>query len=275
MFAAVIRSRCLILVIVPLALWGGQTCAQDAAWKLIWSDEFDGLQLDYSKWECAVDAFGGGNNELQIYTDRKENVRVADGHLVLEAHRDNAAVTGTTREYSSGRIRSKHRGDWKYCRVEVRAKTPEGQGLWPAIWMLPTDDVYGGWARSGEIDIAEFKGQQPDTVWGTLHYGAAWPNNAHTGALHELPSGKFSDQFHVFALEWEEDAMRWYVDDHLYQTQTQWHSEGGTFPAPFDQRFHLILNLAVGGGFVGNPNQTTSLPAQLVVDYVRVYHRGE
>lgn len=246
---------------------------KDNEWKLVWSDEFAGPALDYSKWEIEVNAFGGGNNELQIYTDRKENVRVEDGHLVLEAHRDNHGIAGTVREYSSGRIRSKHRGDWKYGKFETRAKLPAGQGVWSAIWMLPTDEKYGTWASSGEIDIMEFKGQEPDVVWGTLHYGSQWPGNKHTGDTYELNKGNFTDDFHIFTLEWEEGEIRWYVDGKLTQTQTKWESNGGKFPAPFDQEFHMLLNLAIGGGFLGNPDGTTKFPRQMQVDYVRVYQR--
>jgi beta-glucanase (GH16 family) len=273
MFDAIFRTRRVWAAWLLLIFGRTAVSAQDAGWELVWSDEFEGTSLDYSRWECEVNAFGGGNNELQIYTDRPKNVRVQDGHLIIEAHRDNAEINGTIREYSSGRIRSKHRGDWKYARVVVRARLPEGQGLWPAIWMLPTDNVYGTWARSGEIDIMEYKGQEPDTVWGTLHYGGRWPDNKHSGSTWKLPSGRFSEDFHEFALEWEEGVMRWYVDDRLIQTQSQWHSEDHAFPAPFDQRFYLVLNLAVGGQFLGNPNDTTPFPSQFVVDYARVYQR--
>lgn len=261
------------IVLLGLTLFMTSALARDVSWKLVWSDEFSGEKLDYSKWEAEVNAFGGGNNELQIYTDRKENLRVEDGHLVIEARRDNYGIAGTVREYSSGRIRSKHRGDWKYGKFEVRARLPEGQGVWPAIWMLPTEEVYGTWASSGEIDIMEFKGQEPNTVWGTLHYGKQWPNNKHSGTQFKLKQGKFTDKFHSFVIEWEEGVMRWYVDGELYLTQKEWDSAGAKFPAPFDQPFHFVLNLAIGGGFVGNPNSSTPFPRQFLVDYVRVYQR--
>ena len=239
--------------------------------RLVWKDEFDGDRLDYSKWNIEVNAFGGGNHELQIYTDRLENVRVADGCLVLEARRDNVGISGTSREYSSGRVRTKNRGDWLYGRVDVRAKLPSGQGIWPAIWMLPTDDRYGGWARSGEIDIMELRGQAPNTVLGTLHHGGAWPENKHSGAPSILDSGTFADDFHVFSVDWREGKIDWLIDGESVQTQTQWSSDGGDFPAPFDQKFHLLLNLAVGGGFVGPPDDTTQFPCRMTIDYVRVY----
>lgn len=239
--------------------------------KLVWSDEFDGDSLDYSKWGVEQNAFGGGNSELQIYTDRRDNVRVADGHLIIEARRDNANISGTTREYSSGRVRTKHRGDWKYGRIDVRAQLPSGAGMWPAIWMLPTEDRYGGWAASGEIDIMEFKGSEPETVHGTLHYGGPWPKNQYSGHHFTLPSGTFSEDFHTFSIDWTPGKIEWYVDGELYQTQTTWSSTGGKFPAPFDQEFHLVLNLAVGGHFVKPPDAQTKFPQQMLVDYVRVY----
>lgn len=262
-------------VLVVLLFWvmSSSSWAQKSDWQLIWSDEFNGSKLDYSKWEIEVNAFGGGNHELQIYTDRKENVRVADGNLIIEARKDNAAITGTVREYSSGRIRSKNRGDWQYGRFEFRAKLPRGQGLWPAIWMMPTEDKYGTWASSGEIDIMEFKGQEPHQVWGTLHYGRQWPDNKHTGTQYQLKNGNFCDDFHEFALEWEEGKIRWYVDGTMYQEQTKWDSSGGAFPAPFNHPFHIVLNMAVGGGFVGNPDGQTKFPSQFLVDYVRVYQK--
>jgi beta-glucanase (GH16 family) len=257
------------LLILCSILLSQATFAQEKT--LVWSDEFDGKTLDYSKWGVAEDAFGGGNQELQIYTDRAKNVRVEDGQLILEAHRDNADISGTVREYSSGKIRTKHRGDWKYGRIEVRAKLPIGQGVWPAIWMLPTDDAYGSWAASGEIDIMEYRGQNPSEVLGTLHYGGGWPKNTHSGSSFVLPTGTFHENFHVFAIEWSEGKMVWSIDGKPYQTQTKWHSEGGDFPAPFDQRFYLLLNLAIGGNFLGNPDATTQFPQQFLVDYVRVY----
>ena len=268
------RERLQSLVCLAVLMLGSSHAVADE-WKLVWSDEFTGSSLDYSKWECEVNAFGGGNHELQIYTDRPKNVRVENGLLILEAHRDNAELYGTSREFSSGRIRTKHRGDWKYAKAEVRAKLPAGRGLWSAIWMLPTEHVYGPWARSGEIDIMEAKGQEPNKIWGTLHYGDRWPDNSHSGETSTLPQGGFDQDFHTFGVEWEEGEIRWYVDGKLWQTQTKWHSGGGEFPAPFDQEFHLLLNLAVGGGFLGPPDDSTPFPSQMQVDWVRIYKADE
>ena len=216
---------------------------------------------------------GWGNNELQVYTDRPQNVFVEDGHLVLRALREKPPTTAVEAELTSARLRSRDRGDWTYGRFEVRARLPEGQGIWPAIWLLPTDSEYGGWAASGEIDIMELLGHEPERVYGTLHYGGAWPDNVHTGTSFTLAEGTFADGFHIFSLDWEPGEFRWYVDGEHYQTQSRWHSDGGEFPAPFDRRFHLLLNLAVGGDWPGPPDETTTLPQSMSVDYVRVYQR--
>ena len=265
----------LTIMILSVILTPSHTVLSAAdTWKLVWSDEFNGDKLDYSKWGIAVNAFGGGNNELQLYTDRPKNIRVGDGHLTIEAHRDNPNIVGVSREYSSGRLRSKHRGDWKYGRFVIRAKLPTGQGIWPAIWMLPTKEKYGGWALSGEIDIMEFNGAKPDHVLGTLHFGDKWPNNRSSSGKFVLPKGSFVDDFHLFALEWEKGVMRWYVDNKLYQTKTKWDSKTAPFPAPFDQDFHLLLNLSIGGNFVGAPDTTTVFPQQFEIDYVRVYQKN-
>jgi beta-glucanase (GH16 family) len=236
----------------------------------VWRDEFEGTKLDYTHWECEVNAFGGGNQELQLYTDRPENVRVENGLLILEARRDQPNISGTLREYSSARLRTKHRGDWRYGRFDIRAKLPKGNGIWPAIWMLPTEEKYGGWALSGEIDILEFKGHEPNTIYGSLHFGAGWPRNRFTTGTYALPASEFSDDFHIYSLDWRRDKITWLVDDKPYQTLSKWDTEAAAFPAPFDQSFHLLLNLAVGGGFVGNPDSSTQFPQRFEIDYVRV-----
>src|SRR5438552_6426960 len=251
-------------------------CAADAAdappgWGLVWSDEFNGHALDTSKWEFEVNARGGGNNELQYYVTN--NVHVRDGFLSIEAHREHYQGTEGTRDYTSSRIRTRFKGDWMHGRFDIRAKLPKGKGIWPAIWMMPTDECYGDGPKSGEIDIMELLGHEPDKEYGTLHYGDPAKGHASKGASYTLTQGTFSDDFHVFRLDWELGTMRWYVDDHLYQTQTNWHTRTKAFPAPFDQRFHLILNLAVGGNWPGNPDSTTVFPQTMAVDYVKVYRK--
>jgi beta-glucanase (GH16 family) len=172
-------------------------------------------------------------------------------------------------------MRTKNKGDWKYGRFDIKAKLPYGQGIWPAIWMLPTEWKYGGWAASGEVDIVELLGHEPNRVYGTLHYGGEWPNNVKSGSSFSLEYGTFSMDFHVFTLEWEPGEFRWYVDGTHYLTRNEWHSENGQYPAPFDQYFHLLLNVAVGGNWPGYPDNTTVFPQQMKVDYVRVYKKDE
>ncbi len=243
-------------------------------WSLVWHDEFDGEEIDLSKWENEVNARGGGNNELQYYTARSENSWIKEGVLVIQALRENYTGPAGTRRFTSARLRTKNKGDWTYGRFEIRAKLPYGRGIWPAIWMLPTDNEYGGWAASGEIDIMELVGHEPDKVHGTLHYGGRWPENTHTGKAFTLDKGNFGRDFHVFVLEWEKGEIRWYVDGEHYQTQTEWYTENGDYPAPFDKRFHLLLNVAVGGNWPGDPDNTTVFPQQMEVDYVRVFQAG-
>jgi len=244
-------------------------------WQLVWADEFNGQQIDTNKWEHEVNGWGGGNNELQYYTARQHNSHVANGVLTITARQETYTGSDGTRHYTSARLRTENKGDWRYGRVEVSARMPEGQGLWPAIWMLPTDDAYGGWAASGEIDIMEAvnlnRGGGND-VHGTLHYGGQWPNNTYTGEAY-TPPNSVVDHFHEYAIEWEPGEIRWYVDGVHYQTQNDWWTANGAYPAPFDQRFHLILNVAVGGDWPGNPDGSTVFPQTMQVDYVRVYQR--
>ncbi len=242
-------------------------------WELVWRDEFDGSQLDLTRWEPEIgrgpNNDGWGNLELQYYTSRPENIQVSQGTLKIIARRE----TYQSALYTSARLRTRNKGDWKYGRFEFRARLPQGKGIWPAFWMLPTDNVYGGWAASGEIDIMELVGHESHRVHGTLHYGGAWPNNESAGMSYALRQGKFADDFHVFALEWEDGEMRWYVDGVMYLRQTWWRTAGHPFPAPFDQRFHILVNLAVGGRWPGSPDATTVFPQILEVDYVRVYRK--
>jgi beta-glucanase (GH16 family) len=248
------------------------TATPTGDWKLVWADEFDGPDgsaVDAARWSFDVGGGGWGNGEWQYYTDRTDNAYVQDGALVIKAQREDY---GRNR-YTSARLVTKSKGDWLYGRVKVRAKLPYGQGIWPAIWMLPTDWEYGGWPRSGEIDIMELVGHEPAQVHGTLHYGAP---HTYTGDHYDLPGEEtFADDYHVFALEWEPGEIRWYVDGYHYQTQTEWFTSStkGSSHAPFDQCFHLLLNIAVGGAWPGFPDETTEFPQYMYVDYVRVYQR--
>lgn len=261
----------ILLILSLIITYGVAVNAQDTT--LVWSDEFDTDQIDEDKWSFQLGTGsseglnGWGNYELQYYTDRSENVFIEDGRLHIVAR----AERYKNMNYTSARLRTIHKGDWRYGRIEVKAKLPKGQGLWPAIWMLPTEEVYGGWAASGEIDIMELVGHEPDVIHGTIHYGGEWPENTYSGGSFKLDSGDFSDDFHVFAIQWDEGQIVWYIDGEEYYRRTFWRSDGNPFPAPFDQRFHLLLNVAVGGTWPGNPDSSTEFPQEMVVEYVRVY----
>ena len=282
-------------------------------WQLIWQDEFNDNNIDLNKWSFEVNCFGGGNDEQQCYTDRENNAFVEQGILKIVALKEN--FTGPvahdddanynpkntrTLPYTSARLRSKNKGDWTFGRFEIRAKLPQGQGTWPAIWMLPTDWAYGGWAGSGEIDIMEAVNlktqsdengatsrQEESRIHGTLHYGRAWPDNVYSGKEFHLPVGiNPADGFHEYAVEWQDGEIRWYVDDIHFATQreTGWYSQymnddalliNGEGSAPFDQKFHLLLNFAVGGNWSAMVNDKgiddSVFPQSLEIDYVRVY----
>ncbi len=242
-------------------------------WQMVWSDEFEGESLDTSKWSYQKGTgteYGltdWGNGELQYY--RENNITVSDGLLSVTAKKEFYGG----KSYTSGRIRTINKGDWKYCKIEFRAKMPIGQGLWAAIWMLPTDLSYGGWAQSGEIDIVECLGQETSKVYGTLHFGSTWPRNQQKGTSYVTAAWSFSAEFHDFTLIWEEGRIRWYVDGELYQElgEGDWYSSAASFPAPFDKEFHLLINLAVGGNWPGSPSGATQFPQSMLVDYIRIY----
>ena len=306
-------------LLLAAALSGGGAQASPPGWQLVWHDEFDGEAIDRNKWELESNCWGGGNHEQQCYTPRRDrqpraNAYLADGllHIVARRERWSAPATPDGRgninamlPYTSARLRTRGRQEWTFGRFEIRAKLPKGQGSWPAIWMLPTDSPYGSWAASGEIDIMEavnlgapsdMPGAAPDTpetrVHGTLHYGRKPPGNVHAGTWHLLPGGANpADDFHVYALEWEQGEIRWYVDGVHYATQRaeHWYSQqqdargdwvDAPPGAPFDaaSKYHLLLNLAVGGDWAGNVNATgidrKAYPQTMLVDYVRVYRCG-
>ncbi len=261
------RTTTILATALLIMLFTALTMAQCP--QLVWSDEFDGTALDLNKWSyqtgdgCAEGICGWGNNELQYY--QQENVVVSNGTMKITAKEQRVRQY----KYTSGRIRTYGKADFTYGRFEALIKMPYGQGIWPAFWMLSTDEPYGGWPSSGEIDIAELLGQEPDKVYGTIHYGDPWPDNQHTGASYRLNSGTFADGFHELAIEWEPGIIRWYVDDVLYSTKTS--SDTDPYQWPFDHNFHFLLNVAVGGNWPGNPDETTVFPQTMEVDYVRVY----
>jgi beta-glucanase (GH16 family) len=275
--------------------------AQAAKWELVWQDEFDGKEIDRTKWDFDLGNgffdydlnqwFGGwGNNELQYYTREPENAFVKDGHLHIRAVKEAAHGCG----FTSARLKSRKRDgsplfNKVYGKFEWRAKLPLGRGLWPALWLLPQGDAYGTWASSGEIDVLEARGQEPNKVSGAIHFGGKWPTNTVLTSDYTLPDGGTIADFHTYALEWEPGELRWYVDGAVYATRSFWWSTSRTdgkqglrpekeadlnpWPAPFDKPFYLVMNLAVGGNFLGNPDRTTPFPAEMLVDYVRVYDK--
>lgn len=243
-------------------------------WNLVWADEFNGDALNEDLWNREEMPAGWVNQELQRYTSDPSNAYVEDGSLVIQAYQivdEDGNVT-----YTSGRVNTKGNADITYGRVEVRARVPQGQGLWPAIWMLPRATYpYGDWPRSGEIDIMEMVCHDTTTTYGNLHYGN--PHEDQQG-IYTLPNGEsFADDYHVYALEWEPSEMRYYIDGELFHTINTWYSSPNgnilrDFPAPFDKPFYVILNLAVGGTWPGDPDETTNFDeAKFYVDYVRVY----
>lgn len=247
-----------------------------AVWSLVWSDEFDspnGAPVDSTKWSFDIGGNGWGNNELETYTSRPANADLEGGSLVVKALRETfTGPDNITRNYTSARLLTRNKFTQAYGRFEARIKIPFGQGIWPAFWMLGDNIDTAGWPNCGEIDIMENIGKEPSIVHGTFHgpgYSAA---NGVTAAF-TLPNGrKFSDDFHTFAVEWEPNVMRFYVDGLLYKTRTPADLPPGTTWV-FNHPFFIILNVAVGGGFPGNPDGTTVFPQTMQVDYVRVYQR--
>jgi beta-glucanase (GH16 family) len=274
---------------------------REAPWVLVWNDEFDGDRIDTAKWDFDLgNGFfdykshtwipGWGNEELQYYTREPENVFVKNSQLTIRAVKESLHGCG----YTSARLKTRKRDGTPlftklYGRFEFRAKVPWGKGLWPALWLLPQDDKYGGWAASGEIDVMEIVGEKPHQVLNSIHFGSVYPKRSLITHVHDLPGGSTVADWHVYAVEWEPGEIRFYVDGIHTSTQSFWWSCSKTvdgagveatrkadindWPAPFDQPFYIVMNVAVGGNFPGVPNPATQFPAELVIDYVRVYDR--
>ena len=246
-------------------------------WTLVWSDEFDGpagSSFDPAKWVAEVGGSGWGNQEREYYTTRPENIALdGNGHLVFTARAEPAPTNlscwyGSCR-YTSARIKTKGLFSQTYGRFEARIRIPRGQGLWPAFWMLGDNIDAVGWPRSGEIDIMENIGREPNVVHGTLH-GPGYSGGAGIGAPYTLASGAFADEFHSYAVEWTPGLVAWFVDDTKYFQTTQANIPSGATWV-FDHPFFLLLNVAVGGAWPNDPDATTTFPQQMMVDYVRVY----
>ena len=245
-------------------------------YNLLWNDEFSGDVLDETIWNYEPHEPGWTNQELQEYTVSTDNVFTRDGKLVIKAiktERNGADY------YTSGKVTSQNKKDFTYGKVVASAKVPKGQGLWPAIWMMPQDEsFYGQWPKCGEIDIMEVLGSRVDTAYGTIHYGEP---HAEQQGTYVLENETFADDFHEYSVEWEPGEMRFYIDGNLYHTVNDWFTalpdeDEKPYPAPFNQPFFVQMNLAVGGTWPGNPDETTDFDkAEFEIDYVRVYQKPE
>jgi beta-glucanase (GH16 family) len=244
----------------------------DSHWRLVWSDEFnqpDGSAPNPANWGFDTGGNGWGNNELEYYTSRTNNVRIEDGKLVIEAKREKFGGRGIT----SGRLLTMGKWSWTYGRFEARIKIPRGQGIWPAFWMLGTNTATAGWPACGEIDIMENIGKEPGTVHGTVH-GPGYSGSAGIGGPVKLPDGAaVADAFHIFAVECAPGRITWFLDGKPYFNITPARLPKNTRWV-FDQPKFVILNLAIGGGWPGYPDATTTFPQRMEVDYVRVYEKS-
>jgi beta-glucanase (GH16 family) len=237
--------------------------------RLIWSDEFSNEGLpDPEKWTFDVGDHGWGNEELEYYTQNEpKNSRIENGKLIIEAHADSSYPKG----YSSARLLTRGNASWQYGYLEIRAKLPQGRGTWPAIWMLPEENLYGGWPKNGEIDIMEHVGFDPGKVHGTVHT-ESFNHNIGTQKGGSLLVPDFHTEFHTYAIDWTSDKIDFMIDGKIYFT---FENSGNDYKEwPFDQPFHLILNIAVGGGWGGLQGVATDIwPQRMEVDYVRVYDK--
>jgi len=245
-------------------------------WKLVWSDEFnapDDSPVDSSKWVLETGGNGWGNQELEYYTARPGNAIQGGGNLAIKAREEKfTGPDGVTRNYTSARLKTEGKFSQKYGRFEARIKIPRGQGIWPAFWLLGDDIGKSGWPKCGEIDIMENIGKEPALVHGTIH-GPGYSGDQGPTAQYGLPeNATFADDFHVYAVEWEKKAIRFYVDDHLYATRTPADLPKGT-KWVYQHKFFILLNVAVGGSWPGDPDRSSVFPQTMLVDYVRVYKR--
>ncbi|HTR26849.1 MAG TPA: glycoside hydrolase family 16 protein [Terriglobales bacterium] len=268
----------LLFLTIPCFAQNSSAANDNNGWKLVWSDEFNGpngSSVDTSKWVIETGGKGWGNHELEYYTDRPENSFIQDGHLVIRALKEKyKGRDRVTRNYTSARMKTFGKFSQKYGRFEARIKVPAGQGMWPAFWLLGNDIEEVGWPACGEVDIMENIGKEPSIVHGSIH-GPGYTGTVGLEAPYTLPAGqRFSDDYHVFAVEWGPDSVAFYVDKTLYVTRTPANLRPG-WKWVFDKPYFLILNLAVGGDWPGAPDRTTKFPKDMLVDYVRVYERSE
>jgi beta-glucanase (GH16 family) len=255
---------------VPFTNAGYDAPAGYPGYTLVWTDDFNSGSLDAAAWavqggDGCPTICGWGNNEQEYYTGRPENLFFQDGKLIIEARKESFGG----KPYTSSKIISKGKKFFKYGRIDIRAKLPKGKGIWPALWMLPENNVYGGWPTSGEIDIMELVGHEPGKVYGTLHFGPGPGSTMISRGYTLAGSAAFNDEFHVFSMEWKQDQIKLFVDNNLYSTVNKTDVTPATYP--FNEDFFFIFNLAVGGNWPGNPDASTLFPQWMIVDYIRVY----
>ncbi len=239
-------------------------------WKLTWEDEFDGAEINKDWWvhEIGNGNSGWGNNELQFYTEATENSRVENGNLVIEARND----SWNGHKYTSARLVTKEKKSFGYSRIDIRAKLPFGQGIWPALWMLGDNIDQAGWPACGEIDIMEMIGNYPSTSHATVHFGTDFSSHKYSGKSYNISDEIFNDRFHVFSVVREVNQMWFYVDDILIFEFDTNDTQGMSYP--FNQNYFLILNVAIGGNWPGNPDETTQFSQLMIVDYIRVFEKN-
>jgi beta-glucanase (GH16 family) len=265
----------LMAIVVPHAATQATPNGLPGEWILTWADEFngvDGAPPDANKWIAESGGNGWGNNELEYYTARSQNLHQENGHLVIEALKERfTGSDGVRRDYTSARIKTQGRFSQKYGRIEARIQIPSGRGACPAFWMLGDDYETAGWPSCGEIDIMESVGSNSGVVQGSLH-GPGYSGLNPLTSAYQLPRGRFSDAYHIFAVEWEPQSVRFYVDDKLYATRKPTDLPSSKHWV-YDHPFFIVLNLAVGGNMPGDPDESTVFPQRMLVDYVRVYAR--
>lgn len=238
-----------------------------AGWELVWHDEFDGPEINSDYWTHEIGGHGWGNGEYQYYTDDPKNSYIEDGYLVIQALEER--IQG--KPYTSARLITRDKVETTYGRIEARLKVPYGQGLWPAFWMLGNDLGTAGWPHNGEIDVMENVGFEPAVIHGTVHGPGYSGADGIGGAKRLAGNERYADDFHTFAIEWEAEEIRWYMDDEMYFKLTPDAVPGEWV---YDHDFFLLLNVAVGGLWPGYPDETTTFPQTMLVDYVRIYQRA-
>ncbi len=277
------RKGIVIIVALLGAVCSAQVSSENAkslaparpGFTLSWSDEFDqpdNSAPDPAKWKFAIGGDGWGNQELEYYTSRRQNARIRHGNLEITARKESyAGADRVRRDYTSARLITSGKFEQAYGRFEARIKIPYGQGVWPAFWLLGADDQSVGWPTCGEIDIMENIGREPAIVHGTIH-GPGYSGAKGIGESYSLSSGRFADDFHVYAVEWEPEEIRFYVDDRAYTARKPSDLPAGT-KWVYDHPFYVLVNFAVGGEWPGNPDAITKFPQTMLVDYVRVYKK--